>query len=234
MDSERTQPKVKAGATRVIGPSLDIPATTARSRRALNRYSRFVNTAKFILPLIAGLLIALVAVWPKLQPQERQFSLGFGVSANAREAADPGMLNPRYIGIDDGNMPFSITADLAKSGSGKSGTVELEMPKADVVLEDGTWLVLTAESGVYSRDEKNLALSGAVNLFHDSGYEIRTERATIDLDRGAASGETRVDGHGPFGELRSEGFQLESKGRKIHFTGKSRLVIYPGFGAMGE
>ncbi len=234
MNLGSTQSNVKGGAVRVTGPSLDIPAATARSRRALTRYSRFVNTAKFILPLVAGLLIALVAVWPKLQPQERQFSLGFGASVSAREAMDPGMLNPRYVGIDDGNMPFSITADLAKSGSIESGTVELEMPKADVVLEDGTWLVLTAENGVYSRGEKSLLLNGAVNLFHDSGYEIRTERAKIDLDLGAASGDTRVDGHGPFGELRSEGFRLESKGRKIHFTGKSRLVIYPGFGALGE
>lgn len=234
MNTESAEPKVRGAAIRMMGPSLDIPTATARSRRALTRYTRFVNTTKFILPLVAGLLIALVAVWPKLQPQERQFSLGFGSAVSAREAMDPGMINPRYVGIDDGNMPFSITADLAKSGPDGPSTVELEMPKADVTLEDGTWLVLTAESGVYSREDKNLFLSGAVNLFHDSGYEIRTEQAKIDLDRGEAMGNVQVDGHGPFGELRAEGFRLENKGRQIHFTGKSRLVIYPGFEALGE
>lgn len=207
----------------------DSPAATARRRRSLVRYSRFVSTMKFLLPVAAVLLLIAVGIWPQLQSQDHRFRVGFG-AVNAREAMDPGMINPRYVGIDDGNLPYSITADLAKNILPGNEVIELEMPKADMTLEDGSWLVLTAENGIYSRDRKSLVLEGAVNLFHDSGYEIRTQEARIDLDRGVAAGSQRVDGHGPFGELRSEGFLLEDKGAKITFTGKAKLILYPGFG----
>ena len=208
---------------------LDSPAATARRRRSLVRYSRFVSTMKFLLPVAAVLLVTAVAIWPQLQSQDRRFRVGFG-TVNARETMDPGMINPRYVGIDEGNLPYSITADLAKNVVQGNEAIELEMPKADMTLKDGSWLVLTAENGIYSRDRKSLVLDGAVNLFHDSGYEIRTQEARIDLERGAAAGNRQVDGHGPFGELRSEGFLLENQGSKITFTGKAKLIIYPGFG----
>jgi lipopolysaccharide export system protein LptC len=185
---------------------------------------------KFGLPMVAVLLIVIVVVWPQLKPTDSRIRIGFG-SVNAREAMDPGMINPRYFGIDEGNLPYSITADLAKNVTKNSGEVELEMPKADLTLKDGSWLVLTAQNGVYDREAKAMLLNGEVNLFHDSGYEIRTEKAVIDLDVGEASGTLPVVGHGPFGELRSEGFQLKDKGATVFFSGKAKLTIFPGFGA---
>jgi lipopolysaccharide export system protein LptC len=188
---------------------------------------------KFGLPMVAVLLIVMVAIWPQLKPQDSRIRIGFG-SVNAREAMDPGMINPRYFGIDESNLPFSITADLAKNVTKNAGEVELEMPKADLTLKDGSWLVLTAQNGVYDREAKAMILNGAVNLFHDSGYEIRTEKAAIKLDLGEASGTLPVVGHGPFGELRSQGFQLKDKGATVYFTGKAKLTIFPGFGASAQ
>ena len=102
------------------------------------------------------------------------------------------------------------------------------MPKADITLEDGTWLVLTANDGEYSREEKALNLAGQVNLYHDSGYEFRTERAAIDLTTGTALSNDPVSGQGPFGRLAAAGFRMMNKGKVIHFLGKSKLTLYPG------
>ena len=226
--------RVKSAAVRVMGPMLDIPTASERGRRRLVRYSRFVSAMKLILPVVAGLLILLVAVWPQLQPPENRFSVDFGSVRANDESLDPAMIRPRYVGIDNGNMPFSVTADLAKNLSLGSEEIELDMPKADITLKDGTWLAMAAETGIYSRDSKMLALDGGVNLFHDSGYEIRTPMATIELETGSASGDRPVEGHGPFGELRSQGFQLEDKGARILFTGKAKLVLYPGYEDAGE
>jgi len=106
--------------------------------------------------------------------------------------------------------------------------VTLVMPKADITLEDGTWLVLTANEGVFARGEKKLNLAGNVNLYHDSGYEFRTARAAIDLAAGIAEGNDPVDGQGPFGQLRAAGFRMVNKGKVIHFLGKSKLTLFPG------
>jgi len=148
----------------------------------------------------------------------------------ANETEDPSMVNPRYLGIDKGNQAFSITADLARRLGEGTPAVELEMPKADITLDDGTWLVLTAHSGVYQKERQSLDLSGAVNLFHDSGYEFKTTKASIDLENGLAKGTAAVRGQGPFGDLQGEGFRLIDKGKTIVFTGKSKLVIYQGLG----
>ena len=201
-------------------------AKRRRWRRGAPGYNRFVSTSKFLLPLAASILIILVVAWPQLQFEEDRFRMGFA-TLSLKQAEDTSMLNPRYVGADRNGQPFAITADLAKSRSSESAVIELEMPKADMMLDDGTWVLLTAETGAYHRPTEILELSGAVSLFHDSGLEFRTARARIDLAAGAAAGTDPVEGQGPFGDLRSEGFRLAGKDRLIHFTGKAWLVLYP-------
>ena len=192
-------------------------------------YSRFVQMMKFLLPAMALVLVGLVLMWPYLRSDDLRFRLSFA-ALTAGETEDPSMVNPRYVGVDKENQAFSITADLARKLPGETTSVELEMLKADIVLDDGTWLVLTAETGIFERSKKTLDLTGAVNLFHDSGYEFRTSKASIDLEQGTAKSTTAVLGQGPFGDLRGEGFHLTDKGKTILFTGKAKLVIYPGAG----
>ena len=205
----------------------------AARRRYAHGYSRFVHMMKYLLPAMAIVLVALVAAWPHLKTKDSSFRIGFS-ALKARETGDPSMINARYVGSDKNDQLYSVTADLVRNAMKDAATVELVMPKADITLEDGTWLVLTAETGVFSRAAKTLELAGAVNLFHDSGYEFRTERVTIDLDNGSAVGTEPVEGQGPFGDLGGEGFVLREKGKTIIFTGKARLFIYPGIGRPGR
>ncbi len=203
---------------------------TARARAHQPRwYSRFVQMMKFLLPMVALLLIVLILVWPYLKTEDIRFRISFA-ALTAGQTEDPSMVNPRYLGIDKDNQSYSITADLARKLTQGSMSVELEMPKADITLEDGSWLVVTAENGVFQRAEQTLNLTGAVNLFHDSGYEFRTAKVHIDLENGIADGDAPIRGQGPFGDLQAEGFRLIDKGKTILFTGKSKLVLYPGLG----
>lgn len=205
----------------------DQAAYAPRQRRLHTRgYSRFVSMMKFLLPAGATVLIALVVLWPHLDADDLKFRIGFA-ALNATQSKDPSMVNPRYLGTDRDNQPFAVTADLARQLATGGAKVELEMPKADITLEDGTWLVLTAESGIFGRDSNTLDLSGSVNLYHDSGYEFRTRKAAIDLNGGNASGNEPVVGQGPFGNLEAEGFRMVDKGKTIFFSGKSKLTLYP-------
>ncbi|MDA1090909.1 MAG: LPS export ABC transporter periplasmic protein LptC [Proteobacteria bacterium] len=197
--------------------------------RGAKSYSRFVQMMKLLLPATAALLIILILVWPYLRTEDLRFRLSFA-AVTANDSEDPSMVNPRYLGFDKDNQAFAITADLARNLANKSTTVELEMPKADVTLKDGTWLVLTAKNGTFTQLKKTLDLEGAVNLFHDSGYEFQTSKANIDLEKGLAQGDKAIHGQGPFGEMNGEGFRLLDKGKTIVFTGKSKLVIFPGIG----
>ncbi|MHA1597086.1 MAG: LPS export ABC transporter periplasmic protein LptC [Alphaproteobacteria bacterium] len=192
-------------------------------------YSRFVTWMKILLPGVALLLIVLVVAWPHMKLQDTRFRIGFS-ALKAGDDEDPSMINPRFLGTDKERQTFSVTADIAKNLLNNKKSVELEMPKADIALDDGTWLVLTAETGIFTRAEETLELRGSVNMFHDSGYEFRTERADVDLTNGTATGDVPVIGQGPFGVLSAEGFRLIDKGKTIYFTGQSKLVMYPGAG----
>ena len=196
-------------------------------------YSRFVSMSKMILPVVALLLIALIVAWPYMKVKDTRFRLGFS-AVSAGDTDDPSMLNPRFMSADKDNQTFFVTADIARNLLKGKAVVQLEMPKADISLADGTWLVMTAESGIFGRAKKELDLSGSVNLFHDSGYEFRTEKARVDLKNGIATGESPISGQGPFGEIEGQGFVLDKEHKSILFTGKSRVIIFPGIGKQAK
>ncbi len=193
----------------------------------LASYSRYVVFMKFLLPAAALGLIVAIIIWPQIQVEDNRFSIRISdVKLSARD--NPSMVNARFVGSDKKNQPFSITADLARNLLLGNSNIELEMPKADITVRDGTWLVLTANTGLYDQGGKTLNLEGKVNLFHDSGYEFNTEAADIDLGGGVAKGTVAVRGQGPFGQLEAEGFRIENKGSSIYFTGKSKLTLHAG------
>ena len=198
----------------------------ATAARRPTRYSRFVIAMKVGLPIVALALVGLLFIWPQVQVSNIRLSVGLA-SFRAANPESPIMVNARFVGSDKRDQAFSITADLAKNLLLGQSQVELEVPKADLAMRDGSWLVMTARTGLYDQVGKSLALEGAVNLFHDSGYEFNTETAHIDLQAGVAVGNKPVQGQGPFGQLTAEGFRIEEMGKRILFTGKAKLTIYP-------
>lgn len=215
----------------IVEPPVDSTDVALRRRPRARRaaYSRFVFAMKLLLPAVAVGLIVLVVLWPQIHIDASQFSIGFS-RLRMSGSEFPSMVNARFVGTDRRNQPFAVTADLAKSTTLSSTKVELEMPKADLGMNDGSSMMLMANSGTYDQTGKTLKLQGAVNLFHDSGYEFKTSTADVDLANGAASGNSPVQGHGPFGELYSEGFRIAGDGKRLLFTGKAKLTIFPSAG----
>ena len=70
-----------------------------------------------------------------------------------------------------------------------------------------------------------LLLSGGVSLYHDNGFEIHTESATMNVETKVAEGSDPVTGHGPWGTLAGGGFRVEDEGRRVILTDGARVVI---------
>ena len=94
--------------------------------------------------------------------------------------------------------------------------VFLIKPAADITVERGDWLALNADQGIYDRDSKTLALSGAVSLYADNGFEMHTDQAEVDLNSGVIQGTSAVRGQGPWGLLNANGFKYAHKGDIMH------------------
>jgi len=222
-------------AAPTLAPAGKAPIKVATARRsplrplAVGRRLAYRHVAflKVVLPLIALLLLGLVLAWPRLNPDPREFRLGAGGEAGVSvEAETSRMLKPRYVGTDESNQPFTVTAETA-THAGSADRILLAEPKADVTLKDGSWVAVSAKEGLYDRNGQTLGLRGDVAVFHDAGYEFHTQSADIDLGGGGATGREPVEGQGPFGHLVAEGFQILDKGARIVFTGKARVELRP-------
>jgi lipopolysaccharide export system protein LptC len=204
-----------------------IGALPRRRRTAFGR-SRIVATMKYLLPGLAFALLVLVAVWPRLHPDEERFRIDL-VAVGPAGGTKPQVLNPRLQGIDSAARPFQITANIGSRidvESSEGEIYDLTNPKADIVLSDGTWVALTATYGRYESRNNTLFLTGNVNLFHDQGYEFLTESAQVDLETSTASGDVPVKGQGPFGVLDAKGFRVLDAGERILFIGPANLTVF--------
>lgn len=227
-DAGNTAPRATStGKTRRDRQSR-LGAAPRRRRSGFGR-SRIVSTMKYLLPVIAFALLVLVAVWPRLSPDEDRFRIDLEAVGPAG-GAKPQVLNPRLQGIDSAARPFQVTADFGARGDAADGSeiYDLTNPKADIVLADGSWVALTANDGRFEAETNTLHLAGDVNLFHDQGYEFRTTAAQVDLVTSTASGDAPVSGQGPFGILDAEGFRVFDSGDRVLFLGPARLTVFEG------
>lgn len=190
------------------------------------RYSRFVGFMKLVLPLSAAALVATVIAWPDSYHPDDGIQISLA-DLTVLESGKPGMERVRYVGTDDNNRPYLITAGSVREEGADNDHFFLHELQADITLEGGAWVTLMATTGTYRRDMRTLGLAGAVNIFSDNGLELHTASALVDLAGGFAEGDDPVQGQGPFGTLNANRFRLTDRGQRIVFEGNVRLVVDP-------
>lgn len=209
------------------------PLGEIRRIRAGGSYSRFVSSMRIALPLIALAVAVIVIAWPQFGEKPKRFSLGVS-KVTVNDGGGQQIVNPRFTGTDSDHRPYTVTADAASQIQTSPMMIDLSFPRADITMSSGAWLAVSADSGLFDRKAQKLALKGSVNLFHDTGYELRTASADVDLSGGVASGQDPVTGQGPFGSLTSTGFQIFDRGKRVIFSGKSKLILYPSANKPGK
>ncbi len=208
-------------------PRLSRYVSVSVGRRKHNAfYSQFVSWMKVMLPATALALAALVLFWPQLNPLDKRFRLQ-PVQVTVDDLENLRMLSPRFVGTDNQNEPYTVTAEQALQDAGSSDLTTLTSPKGDIALNNGSWIAIAAAEGQYHKQSRILDLWSNVNVFHDAGYEIKTARAQADLAAGTVTGDEPVEGQGPDSQLRGQGFRIYDKGARITVTGKSRVILYP-------
>lgn len=210
----------RATASRMPPPSRRRrpPSAGELARRRL-----IVAVFKRLLPLAALGLLATIALWPEFESAADRGRVAFRRVAEVRPDALH-ILNPRYQGVDEQNRPYNVTAERALQ-SGQEERVQLEAPRADLLLADGGWVYLEARHGLYDREADRLDLAGRVTIHHDDGTQFVTEQAQLDVKTGHAEGDVPVAAQGPFGTLTAEGFRLRERGQVVLFTGRARVVL---------
>ena len=197
---------------------------SAAPRTTTSSHSRLVRRLKLVLPAVAAILVTVLIAWPQLQDPARDPAT---LRVHADEGSNLSIRNPRYVGSDPKDRPFTVTADTTRRSGANPDQMEMEKPRADITLTNGAWVALTADKGMFDRRANTLALSGDVQLFHDEGYQVRSDAVIVDLTRASAVGNHPVVAQGPAGVLSGAGFRVENDGNRIFVDGPSRLQFNP-------
>lgn len=220
---------LRAGGSGTAPPRRMLPPSRRRwapSARQIARRRILVRLAKWVMPILGVGLLVGIAVWPELDRMEDRARVSFRRVIQAQPDAMR-VIDPRYQGLDEQNRPFTVTASIAAQTDSQD-IVDLERPRADIVMTDGTWVLLESREGRFDKAQNRLDLSGEVTLWQDGGNMLVTEAAEIQLQEGAASGDRPVAAQGPFGTLVSEGFRLTERGQVVVFTGRARAMLEGG------
>lgn len=220
------QPATTVTTQRRPGAKL-VVAAAARMRRLpssrhLARRHIAITLTKLLLPALALALLASIALWPEFDRTKQQAMQAFRRVSSEIEGAQ--LVDARYHGTDEKGRPYTLTASTAQRDG--PVRVNLTIPKGDITLQDGTWLMLQAKQGVFIQHSNLLDLSHDVTLYRDDGTTLVTASASMDLKNGAAAGSEPVHAEGPFGTLDAQGgFTLLDKGSSIQFAGPAHLLL---------
>jgi lipopolysaccharide export system protein LptC len=210
-------------ALRHLPPSRErrLPRPGQLARRRI-----LVGLAKRLLPVLALALLAVVVFWPEIEGNEERSRVSFRRVSQPR-AESLRVVSPRYQDVDELHRPYTVTARVAQQVGGEQ-ILDLEAPRGDMVLTDGGWVHVSADTGRYDRPRHHLDLAGDVTIHHDNGMTLRTAEAAVAVEAVTASGDAPVAAQGPFGTLESEGFRLKERGAVVVFTGRAHAVLEGG------
>ncbi|HLY05069.1 MAG TPA: LPS export ABC transporter periplasmic protein LptC [Rhizomicrobium sp.] len=209
------------GRPPVLRGSRDWGARRRATARQTERYSRFVTIMKRALPLAAAALVAAVLIYALQPRQERGAHVAMTFQRLGIVNDDLAMLKPRLTGTDDQGDPYVVTADEAIQDKTNSKRATLRNVQGDVTLKDGTWISATAPRGLLDAKTGHLMLVGPIAVYSDSGYEMHTTEAFVDMRTGTIVGSRAVSGQGQFGVFRADRFRLNR--HQIAAAGNSAL-----------
>lgn len=191
-----------------------------------SRYSLFVNRTKILLPLVALALVAVIVIWPLLNGgKDPDQTFGF-LDVNVSEDGQA-MVNPRYVGTNVHDQPFTVTADVATLIGHDKELVRLDTIRAEMQTQDRGKVYFRAPSGLYETGSRKLALEGAITVTADFGYRFNAGKTDVNLEQGTARSDVKVDAAGPFGSVEANSFRVSANGNIVRFDGQVKATFVP-------
>ena len=207
----------------LLEPRHDWSARARTTALEALRYTQFVGVMKRALPAAAFAVIAAVLGYFFLARQPARVTMGY--ERMGRVENDLAMVKPRLSGQDARGNPFVITADAVIQDAKNPKRAQLTKVEADLSLGRQGWINADAASGVVDMKAGALDLNGGINVFSGDGYELHTQSASVDLNKGVVHGRQEVTGQGPLGALSADRFQFDRNSRLLSLDGHVRMTI---------
>ena len=188
-------------------------------------HDRVVRILRFGLPLVIGVVSAVLIFSPFTQRTEVSFLLAKDKVEVAQERMK--VTRAEYRGQDTKGQPFALIAGSAVQKSSAEPIVRLEQLSGAINLADGP-ATIAAERGQYNMDTEQVAVPGAVRVRSADGYRIDASNVAIDLKTRSLAGRGGVTGTLNIGNFSANALSADLDQRIIRLTGNARLRINQG------
>lgn len=199
---------------------------TARQRWAApgSRHDRLVGIARWLLPVLIGVLAAFLIIAPLTTAGESSFVLDKNRVEVAQERLK--IQQARYRGADAKGQPFTLDAGSAVQKSSAEPVVELNRLAAAIRLSDGP-ATLTAPAGRYDMRTERVHVKGAIAFRGPDGYSLQTQDATVDLKSRRLQSTGAVTGTVAQGKFSADRLDADLEARTVTLRGNARLRVNP-------
>ncbi|GLQ04993.1 LPS export ABC transporter periplasmic protein LptC [Sneathiella chinensis] len=194
------------------------------ARRA-GQHTRFVAIMKFLLPVLALILVGLAFLIPSLEEEGNPISLEYSDTDWTDDKLT--MNNPRFISSDSGAQQYVVTADSATQMDTNAREIGLVNIQADIFLANGDWLSLSAPNGTLDTETGILDLAGGIEIFSDTGNQIYAQTARVLMKDRIIKSPDGLQGHGPMGKIEADSLVANQLNGNIRFEGHVKMTLYP-------
>lgn len=194
-------------------------------RQREKRHRRFVTAMRVVLTVVSVSLATAIILWPILNEEEVTFTLSYEDVARSNDQIR--MVNPRYVGTDSRNRPFSIAAESGVQDSPDDPRIRLSGITAEFQIENDLEVDAYSNEGVFRFRDQLLELDGTVLIRTTDGYRFEGEGAEFNLATHVVTSDKRIAGSGPVGFFEAPQFELNIDDRRALFEGGVRMRIDP-------
>ncbi len=188
-------------------------------------HDRVVRILRFGLPLVIGVVAAVLVFSPFTQRAEVSFLLAKDKVEVAQERMK--VTRAEYRGQDAKGQPFALLAGSAVQKSSAEPVVRMTDLSGAIRLSDGP-ATIVARNSAYNMETEKVAVPGMVQVKGADGYRIDASNVSIDLKTRTLIGQGGVDGTLNIGRFSANQLSADLDRRIVRLQGNARLRINQG------
>lgn len=190
-------------------------------------YTRFIRYMRFILPLAALGLIAVVIAWPEVEDKIVIVEKKKLIPESKTEIGENELLNPHFTTTDAQQQPVNVTAARAIQNQENPDLLKLDKPNADLKMKNGSNVKIESLQGTYEQKTEKLFLQDNVKIHHESGYVLEAEELRVDMKTREAFSDKTVHVKGPDAKVIATGLEGNVENGILIFKGPATLTLTP-------
>ena len=172
----------------------------------IKSYSRAVKWAKFIMPVIAIMLLASVFIFGK---EDALRSGTISIDADTINlTADQKITNPQFSGLTNLGDSFILKAIEAMPDSPTPEKIDLINPSLEFDALQGVGFRISSKNGSVNFIKQSAQLDGNVYIDMTNGYKAISEKIQLNLKLGNLIAPGSVEASGPYGKIIAGSMEL--------------------------